>query len=137
MARATDADRRNALLAKQKAIEEELKKLDARQSDQERKDDTRRKVIAGALALEDMTKNPNGPLAARLKELLEDFVEPRSRHLFPFIKQLGVKEQAKLAAKDATASAPKAAGIDAPSAPTRPGAPPAPGPEGYRPPEFP
>lgn len=45
-------DRRQKLLDKKRQIEAQLRALDARQRSQERKHDTRRKIIAGALALE-------------------------------------------------------------------------------------
>lgn len=50
---------------------------------QARKDDTRRKIIAGALALADMDKNPQSPFALRMRELLETYVEKeQERALF-------------------------------------------------------
>jgi hypothetical protein len=51
----------------------------------ERKADTRRKVIAGALALEHLAKNPDGEFARVLISLLDNFAEERSRYLFPFL----------------------------------------------------
>ena len=67
----------------QAEIEAQLRALDAKAKESDRKNDTRRKVIAGALVLEDMEKNPNDPLAARLLYLLNAYVEPRSRRPIP------------------------------------------------------
>jgi hypothetical protein len=76
-------DAKRAQLIEQKAkLEAQLRALDAKKKLTTRKEDTRRKVIAGALALEHMEKNPTGPFAATLRELLGRYVEPRSRHLF-------------------------------------------------------
>lgn len=60
-----------------------IKDLEARSRAQARKDDTRRKVIAGALALHHMEKNPEGPFAQTLKRLLDEYVtKPTERALF-------------------------------------------------------
>jgi large subunit ribosomal protein L7/L12 len=80
-------DAKRAQLIEQKAkLEAQLRTLDAKKKLTERKEDTRRKVIAGALALEHMEQNPNDPFAVAMRELLTHFVEPRARHLFPFLK---------------------------------------------------
>lgn len=100
MTRPRDKDRRSTLLDQRRAIDEQLRKIDARQREQDRKDDTRRKVIAGALALEDMQKNPHSPFARRLHDLLNEFVELRSRHLFSFLPKLDVRAEAKVVSKD-------------------------------------
>jgi hypothetical protein len=55
----------------------------ARQKEQDRKDDTRRKVIAGALALEHMSANPSSEFASVLNRLLNEYVKrPAERALF-------------------------------------------------------
>jgi hypothetical protein len=51
MPRLNPIDRKTALLKKQEQIAQQLKQLTAREKEGQRKADTRRKVIAGALAL--------------------------------------------------------------------------------------
>jgi hypothetical protein len=56
-------NRIESLREKKAQLEEQIKNLEARERQQERKNDTRRKVIAGALALEHMSKNPTSDFA--------------------------------------------------------------------------
>ena len=42
-------------------------------------------MIAGALALEHLTKNPDSEFAKVLIYLLDNYAEERSRYLFPFL----------------------------------------------------
>jgi hypothetical protein len=74
-----------ALLKKQEEINLQLKRLEAREKETERKADTRRKVIAVALALEHLAKNPDSEFAKTLIWLLDNYAEERSRYLFPFL----------------------------------------------------
>jgi hypothetical protein len=85
MARLNPADRMTVLLRKQEQIANQLKQLKSREKDTERKADTRRKVIAGALALEHMERHPGSEFSKVLISLLNEFVEERSRHLFAFL----------------------------------------------------
>jgi hypothetical protein len=64
-----------------------LKQLKAREKETERKADTRRKVIAGALALalEHFSQNPDSEFSRVFYKLLNDHVEDRSRYLFTFL----------------------------------------------------
>jgi hypothetical protein len=73
------------LLKKQEEIANQLKQLKAREKDSERKADTRRKVIAGALALEHFQAHPDSEFAKTLFKLLDEYVEQRSRPLFAFL----------------------------------------------------
>lgn len=50
----------------------------AKLRDQARKDDTRRKIIAGSLALE----HQDADFQATLNRLLREYVKPKDRHLF-------------------------------------------------------
>lgn len=60
-----------------------IKDLESRNRQKARKDDTRRKVIAGSLALHHMEKNPQGPFAQTLSRLLDEYVtKPNERALF-------------------------------------------------------
>src|SRR5580658_6511815 len=85
MPRLNSTDKMTALLKKQEEIATQLKQLKAREKESERKADTRRKVIAGALALEHITKNPDSEFARVLIYLLDNYAEERSRYLFPFL----------------------------------------------------
>lgn len=60
-----------------------IKDLEARERQKSRKHDTRRKVIAGALALHHMEKNPASAFARTLARLLDEYVtKPQERPLF-------------------------------------------------------
>ncbi|MBV9066259.1 MAG: hypothetical protein JO004_10920 [Methylobacteriaceae bacterium] len=85
MPRQTPEQRRAALLKRQREIADDLKALDAKDREQARKDDTQRKIIAGALALEHLDKNPDSPFAKTLTGLLNEYAKPDKRHLFPFL----------------------------------------------------
>jgi hypothetical protein len=120
MTRQKAPDRKTALEIKRKQIDAQIKAIDARNNKQARKDDTRRKVIAGSLALGFTEKNPQSPVALTMLNLLDEFVEPRSRYLFPFLpakeaspqtvekakKPKGKPAPASSASPDATAPAP-------------------------------
>ena len=83
MPRLNPSDKLAALRKQAEEIQNQIKTLSAREKEQKRKEDTRRKVIAGALALEHMTKNPQSAFAAQMRALLTEYVEPRSVYLFP------------------------------------------------------
>jgi hypothetical protein len=91
MPRLTPQEKREVLVRKRAELDAQIRAEEAKHKAQERKRDTRRKVIAGAIALEQMERNPEGPFAAQLRELLGKFVEPRSRELFPFLPALAAK----------------------------------------------
>ncbi len=85
MPRRNMSDSKAALLKKQEQIAAQLKQIDARQKDTERKADTRRKVIAGALALEHLRQHPDSEFGRVLFRLLNEHVEERARPLFAFL----------------------------------------------------
>lgn len=61
----------------------------ARQKEQARKDDTRRKVIAGALALEHLAGNAKSEFSRIMNKLLNEYVtRPSDRALFPTLEGL-------------------------------------------------
>ncbi len=66
--------RLQALLDKRAALDAQIKQAQARQRAQDRKNDTRRKIIAGALALEHAAKEPNSDFSRTLLRLLETYV---------------------------------------------------------------
>ncbi len=88
MPRLSAQDKKADLLRRQQEIANQLRQLNAREKDAERKADTRRKVIAGALALEHFTKNPNSEFGKTLFRLLDEYVDSRGRALFPFLPEL-------------------------------------------------
>ena len=83
MPRLTTTDKMTVLRKRQEEIQNQLKLLEAREKEQARKDDSRRKIIAGALALEHMTKNPESEFGRQMTRLLDEYVETRNRSLFP------------------------------------------------------
>ena len=86
------------LKEKQKQLAAQIKALEAREAAQTRKDDTRRKIIAGALALEHMEKNPKSEFGKKLHALIDEYVRPNERRLF---LHLGIKPaQPNTAAND-------------------------------------
>ena len=81
-------DEKRAALAKKRAeLDAQLKAIDAKTKTQARKDDTRRKVVAGALALEHMARNPQDAFSATLREIIAKSVDERARRLFPFLPE--------------------------------------------------
>jgi hypothetical protein len=64
-------------------LEARIKGLESRERQQTRKNDTRRKIIAGALALHHMEKNPDDSFSKKLLGLLNEYVtKPYERNLF-------------------------------------------------------
>ena len=71
------------LKLKRDQLDAQIKLKEARALQQARKDDTRRKIIAGALALEHATSNPNSEFGKKLFRLLDEYViTDRERALF-------------------------------------------------------
>jgi hypothetical protein len=86
MPRKSTPDRLQSLRQKRDQLDAQLKLLEARKKDADRKADTRRKVIAGALALEHFEANRDSEFARTLYRLLEEYViRPHDRILFPFL----------------------------------------------------
>ena len=64
-------------------IDAKLKAIKARERNQERKKDTRRKIIIGALALEHTNKNPHSEFAKKMHSLINEYtIDDKSRALF-------------------------------------------------------
>jgi len=59
------------LKAKKAQIDAQLKAAEARERTQKRKDDTRRKIIAGALALEHAERNPDSEFTKTMLRLIQ------------------------------------------------------------------
>ena len=92
MARQKPTDKIEELRKRQSQITAQLKALEAREREQARKDDARRKIIAGALALEHLEKNPDSEFSKQMLALLNEYVPARSRDLFPVLGPLGPPE---------------------------------------------
>ena len=58
MARKTEVERLAELEARKSALEAQMDAIQARQKERDRKDDTRRKVLAGAAVLAEAEKQP-------------------------------------------------------------------------------
>lgn len=78
--------RQQAIEAQRKKVQQHtqrLKDMEARARTQHRRDDTRRKIIAGALALEHAGANKDSAFAKKLWALLDEYVvKPNERALF-------------------------------------------------------
>ena len=84
MPRKKGVDKLEALKKKRDALDAQIQAVSARQRAAERKADTRRKILAGALALEHAEKNPDSEFARKLFRLLDEYVtRPHERALFP------------------------------------------------------
>jgi hypothetical protein len=84
MPRRNTTDRLELLRQKRDQLDAQLKALEARNKLDERKADTRRKVIAGALALEHFEKNRDSEFGRVMFRLLDEYVvRPHDRALFP------------------------------------------------------
>lgn len=68
------APRLQKLLDKREQLDAQIKALEARTRTQERKNDTRRKIIWGALAMTDIAKHPDTPAAKHLRRLADEYV---------------------------------------------------------------
>src|SRR5215213_2754327 len=92
MPRMTD-DEKLAALEKRKAdiraqqlrINRQLRAVQSRKKDQARSHDARRKIIAGALALEHFAKNPGTEFGQVMFRLLDQYTRPEDRWLFDFL----------------------------------------------------
>jgi hypothetical protein len=93
MPRLTTTDKMTTLRKRQEEIAAQLKLLEAREKEQARKNDSRRKIIAGALALEHFEKNPHGEFGRQMFKLLDQYVPERNRALFPVLVEKDQKER--------------------------------------------
>jgi hypothetical protein len=77
------ASKLQKLREKRDQIEAQIRTVSARERTQSRKDDTRKKIIAGALALHHAAKNPDDAFTKKLMRLLDEYVvKPHERALF-------------------------------------------------------
>jgi hypothetical protein len=86
MPRQKPTDKIAALRAKQAELAAQLKAAEARESEKQRKLDTRRKIVAGALALTHHEQNPDSEFAKVFFRLLDEYVvKKEERALFTFL----------------------------------------------------
>jgi hypothetical protein len=82
MARKTDQERLTLLLARRNRADAEIRRLKAKNEKIARAQDARRKIVAGALALEHTLRNPGSDFAQVLVRLLDEYARPHERFLF-------------------------------------------------------
>lgn len=71
------------LRQKKAQIDARIKGLESRERQQARKNETRKKIIAGALSLHHLAKNPDDAFSQKLLRLLDEYVtKPYERNLF-------------------------------------------------------
>jgi hypothetical protein len=96
MPRKSTADRLETLRKKREQLDAQLRALAAREKQAERKADTRRKVIFGALALEHYDKNRDSEFHRIMFRLLDEYVvRPHDRALFPDLVEADAANSAK------------------------------------------
>jgi len=116
MPRKSAADRLKTLRHKREQLDAQLRALESRNKQAERKADTRRKVIAGALALEHFEANRNSEFGRVMFRLLDEYVvRPHDRALFPELPAPG-EGSATAATEFARTARETAAGAPSPTA---------------------
>lgn len=90
--------RKASIKAQQLRLNRQLRAVQSRKKDQARSDDARCKIIAGALALEHLARNPGSEFGQVMFRLLDQYTRPEDRWLFDF-----------LPAREAPAETPEAA----------------------------
>ena len=78
---ADDTDRLTKLQLRKTELEQKIRQEKARRRDEERKLDTRRKIIAGGALLTEAEQNPD--FAKICNQVLKQRIEKRDYHLFP------------------------------------------------------
>jgi hypothetical protein len=80
--RQSDDERLAALLARRNRTEAAIRRIKSKNEKTARAEDARRKIIAGALALEHTTRNPGSEFARTMIRLLDEYARPHERFLF-------------------------------------------------------
>ena len=83
--RTDSADRLSTLQQRLERVQRQIRLETTRQKDQARRNDARRKIIAGALALEHFEKNPDSEFARTMLRLIDEYARPDDRPLFEFL----------------------------------------------------
>jgi hypothetical protein len=82
MAHKSDEERLAALLARRNRTDAAIRRLKSKNDKAARAQDARRKIVAGALALEHTIKNPGSEFARIMLRLLDEYARPHERFLF-------------------------------------------------------
>lgn len=82
MPRQSDAERLAALVARRERTDAQIRRLKSKNEKTARAQDARRKIVAGALALEHTTRNPGSEFARIMLRLLDEYARPHERFLF-------------------------------------------------------
>jgi hypothetical protein len=77
--------RKAEIRTQQLRLNRQLRAVQSRKKDQARSQDARRKIIAGALALEHFAKNPDSDFGQVMFRLLDQYTRPEDRWLFDFL----------------------------------------------------
>jgi hypothetical protein len=80
--RQSDDERLAALLARRNRTDAAIRRLKSKNEKTARAQDARRKIVAGALALEHTTRNPGSEFARIMIRLLDKYARPHERFLF-------------------------------------------------------
>jgi hypothetical protein len=83
--RKVDPERLQTLEQRLAKVQRDLRLAREAQKDQARRDDARRKIIAGALALEHFEKNPGSEFGKIMFRLIDEYARPDERRLFQFL----------------------------------------------------
>src|SRR4051794_21985807 len=85
MPRKTEAERLTELEKRKATLNNRIAAIRFKASKKERKVDTRRKIIAGALALEYFQNHPGSEFGKTMFKLLNEYVLEKDRGLFDFL----------------------------------------------------
>ena len=89
------ATRLEQLEKKKAQLEAQIQQAQAREKQKRRKEDTRRKILIGAIAKDNMDMHPDSPFAQELAALLDQHItRPKDRELLN-LKPLPAPEQDK------------------------------------------
>ena len=77
--------RKADIRAKQLIVNRQLRAVQSRKKSKARSDDSRRKIIAGALSLEHAARNPGSEFGQVLFRLLDQYTRHEDRWLFDFL----------------------------------------------------
>ena len=80
-----DPDKLKTLEQRLAKVRRDLQTARAAQKTQARRDDARRKIIAGALALEHFEKNPDTEFGKTMFRLIDEYARAEDRTLFAFL----------------------------------------------------
>jgi hypothetical protein len=91
----TRPDRLGTLEQRLAKVRRQIQRHKAQEKTQTRKDDARRKIIAGALALEHFEKNPGSEFGKTMFRLIDEYARPDDRELFDFLPKRELPDAAE------------------------------------------